>query len=92
MVRKSPLQHFASMCCLRVSERAVAGYIAYRLGRSSRGDGLACYVVSMAVCPSFRGQGCGRAMLTSVLAYARRRCCGAVCLHVRASNAPAIAL
>ncbi len=87
------------------SAPCLAGYIAHQLrwghwdgsgdpaGPSgSRAAAPTCCVTSLAVCPSFRGRGCGRALLRHVLAAARRRCCGSVVLHVRVSNAPAIAL
>ncbi len=66
--------------------------MAYRLGEGVVPGTTALYIVSMAVCPSFRGRGAGKAMLHHVLQYARRRCCSFVSLHVRASNAVAISL
>ena len=69
----------------------VAGYIGSRLAREADGR-LLCYISSMAVCPSFRGHGFGGALVAHVLASARRRCADAAVLHVRVSNAAAIAI
>ena len=68
--------------------RAIAGYVGYRITLDGD-DRLACYISSMAVCPSFRGRGFGRVLLRHVLDYARMRCCWYAVLHVRASNVTA---
>lgn len=50
------------------------------------------YITNVAVAPTFRRQGAGRALLAALAARARAQGLAFVTLEVRASNAPAIAL
>lgn len=49
-------------------------------------------VISVAVLPSARKQGVGEALMRALMERAREAEVGSLCLDVRASNAPAIAL
>lgn len=50
------------------------------------------HVINVAVAPSARRRGVGRALVFDVLAYGRAHAATKILLEVRASNAPAIAL
>ena len=50
------------------------------------------YVTNVAVSPSYRRQGIGRALVQAAADGARMRQCAEITLEVRESNAPAIAL
>lgn len=50
------------------------------------------YITNVAVAPTFRRQGAGRALLAALAARARAQGLAFVTLEVRASNVPAIAL
>ncbi len=66
--------------------RHLSGYIAGLM------DGYQGYIASIAVAPESRRQGIGRALLDAVQHKFIARGANAMALHVRAGNAPAIAL
>lgn len=65
---------------------AVVGY-----GIMSIGAGE-CHLLNICVAPAFRGQGCGRELVTALLAHARGERVTMALLEVRRSNAAAHAL
>ena len=66
-----------------------SGLCAYLTAYSVAGE---LEIVNVAVAPSFRGQGLGKALLRFFLDQARKRGAGRAVLEVRSGNAPARAL
>lgn len=90
-----PWTHGIFRDCLRVgyicrvltdSAGVIAGYGVMSLGAGE------CHLLNICVAPAFRGQGCGRELVTALLAHARGERVTMALLEVRRSNAAAHAL
>lgn len=90
-----PWTHGIFRDCLRVgyicrvstdNAGAMAGYGVMSLGAGE------CHLLNICVAPAFRGQGCGRELVTALLAHARGERVTMALLEVRRSNAAAHAL
>lgn len=92
---EQPWTHGIFQDCLRVgyvcrvlvdSDGVLAAYGVMSLGAGE------CHLLNICVAPLFRGRGCGRELVTALLAHARGERVTMALLEVRRSNAAAFAL